>query len=74
MTSDARIESVANTLVIQGYVERTEDDGWELTGEGFEAFIGLAPLVSLADLLMIAATMTQEWVEEAKKEQEEQDD
>ena len=68
MTSDARIESVANTLVIQGYVKRTEEGGWQMTEDGFEAFIALAPLMPLSDLLTVAATMTQEWVEEALKE------
>ncbi len=73
MTSDARIESVANTLVIQGYIEQTGDDGCAMTSEGFEAFIALAPLVPLADLLMMAATATQEWVEQTEKEQEKND-
>ncbi len=70
MVNDARIESTANTLIIQGYVERTEDGGWRITEDGYHAFIALTPLVPLADLLTVSATMTEQWVEEARKREE----
>ncbi len=54
MTSDARIDSIKNTLIIQGYVETTGGRA-RMTEEGYEAFIILMPLVPTSALLAAVA-------------------
>ena len=58
MVSEAEIESIISTLVIQGYIKR-EDGRVEITEEGRETFIALAGLVDLPTMSSVTSMAMQ---------------